>query len=240
MSLEDVFISCYFGTNPKIINEAPGLNSYFFSNNLSIKKEVISKKWKFVYLNFPLTNNLLISSVQSKYIKFLQFLKFYPFFNKFKTIYYFDHKEIFNENTYLELKNIDYDKKSIIIRKSEFKNTTIKEEINRSILQLKYNKNMTTTRQFINQFNKNIYNYPIFNTGLIVYLNKDKIRPLLDIIYHTIKLHKQPQCQIYFSIFSKKYKDEIKVIDYEIKSLKKNKIEDENLFSPGTIMTLKF
>ena len=240
-SKDELFISCYFGTNPKIINMAPNKSSYFFTNNLLIKDLILSKNWKFVYINFPLSNDLLICSLQSKYIKFLQFLKHYKFFNKFKTIFYFDHKEQFNYKVYQELQTHFSDKDfDILIRKSNFTNSTVKDEIKRSMLQLKYSKNMHLTKAFIEKIDKQIYNFPVFNTGLIVFFKIEKTQPMLDELYKTLCFHLQPQCQIYFPIFAKKYKTKLSIINYNLKNLYRNKIEDVNLFSPGTIMSLKF
>ena len=65
-----------------------------------------------------LSDDIIISSLQSKYIKFLKFLDDFPQFQNANSIIYFDHKENVFSATIDEIKslinnNVD---KSLIIR----------------------------------------------------------------------------------------------------------------------------
>lgn len=237
-----IFITCYFGVDINNINYAPFLNqSFFFCNNKKYKKLIESRNWIFVYVKFPIYKDILISSLQSKYIKFLIFLKKYHFFRKFDNIIYFDHKEIFNIESFNQIQPLmgKYKNKSIIIRKSEFINTTLKDELKRSQHQAKYSKNLNTTLSLINLFYKNSYYNPIYNTGLIIYMNINQIFPLLQSIYNYSIKHQQPQCQIYFSLLSSKYQTFIHSVEYkQFNKLKRKKIIDKTLFLPSKCLKL--
>ena len=53
-----LIISSFFGTGCDIFYYAPtSKNCVFFSNNLNIKDEIISKGWKFEFINFELSND---------------------------------------------------------------------------------------------------------------------------------------------------------------------------------------
>lgn len=237
-----IFISCYFGLDIQDINYAPFLNkSYFFCNNKKYQKFIESKKWIFVYVKFPIYKDILISSLQSKYIKFLIFLKKYHFFRKFNNIIYFDHKEIFNHQSFQQIQPLmeRYSNKSIIIRKSEFYKTNLKDELLRSKYQAKYSKNLYKTIYLINLLYKNSYHNPIYNTGLIIFMNINKIRPLLQTIYNYCIKHRQPQCQIYFSLLSPKYQELIHSVEYsQFNKLKRKKIIDNTLFLPSKCLKI--
>ena len=232
-----IFISCYFGLDIQDINYAPFLNkSYFFCNNKKYKKLIESRNWVFVHVKFPICKDNLISSLQSKYIKFLIFLKKYHFFRKFDNIIYFDHKEIFNDQSFYQIYPFmeKYSNKSIIIRKSEYINTNLKDELLRSKYQAKYSKNLNKTVSLINILYKNSYHNPIYNTGFIIYMNINKIHPLLQSIYNYCIKHRQPQCQIYFSLLSPKYHEFIHAFEYsQFSKLKRKKIIDNTLFLPS-------
>ena len=233
-----IFITCYFGTDIQIVNNPPFSNScYFFTNNKKYKNIILKKGWAFIYVNKPITSDILTCSLQSKYIKFLSFLNDFSYFKRFEKIIYFDHKEIFDVKSFNELNptiinNLD---KSIIIRKSEIPFANIQNEIYRSSNQAKYNKNLNKTISYLNKHKtKPLHQYNIYNTGLIIYLNIPKIIPLLNIVYQFCIIHLQPQCQIYWSFFSEKYIKDIFSIEYKyLKNLKRNKIEDKTLFIPS-------
>ena len=71
-----LIISCIFGKKFKKVYPAP-INKgkcLFFTNNKELLSELVSKGWTPVFIRYPLSNSILVSSLQSKYIKFLQFL----------------------------------------------------------------------------------------------------------------------------------------------------------------------
>ena len=80
-----LIISCFFGTGCDIFYHAPtSKNCVFFSNNLNIKDEIISKGWKFEFINVELSTDQITGSLQSKYIKFLKFLEDFDKYKKFR------------------------------------------------------------------------------------------------------------------------------------------------------------
>lgn len=222
-----IIISCIFGTKFKKVHPCPYKNmGIFFTNNKSLKKEIISKSWIFVYVNKPLTNDIIISSLQSKYIKFLKFLdsnlidKFPKFKNNINKIIYVDHKEHVKFESLNEIcnkinNNLD---KSLIIRQSPGTKDTIFKEINAGMGQYRYRKNMKLTKEFVNNqisLKKISKEKIICNTGLLIYINHFKIKGLIDNVYKKCIEHQQPECQIYWAVFSQKYKNEIKEVDWD-------------------------
>lgn len=223
-----LIISCIFGKQFKKVHPSPdNKNSYFFTNNKELKGEIINKGWNYVYVNKVLSNDSIISALQSKYIKFLKFLEDFPQFQNAKTIIYFDHKENVSSASIEEIKllinnNVD---KSLIIRQGRKNKTSVYHEIREAMGQPRYVKNMNKTKNFIKniiatkEFDENVR---ICNTGLLIFINKEEIKELLNNVYKKCIEHQQPECQIYWSIFSQKHKDKIKEIKWtHIKKIKR-------------------
>lgn len=221
-------ISCIFGKKFKYVHSSPdNQNSYFFTNNTNLKNEIINKGWNYIYVNKPLSDDDIISSLQSKYIKFLVFLEDFPEFKNYKTIIYFDHKENMSAITLNEIKllisnNID---KSLIIRKTPSIKNNIYDEVTVAMYQPRYVKNMNKTTNFIKdmisreEFSENVR---ICNTGLLIYINRENITELLNNVYEKCIEHEQPECQIYWGIFSQKHKNKIVEINWtDIKYIKR-------------------
>lgn len=214
-----LIISCIFGSKFKFVHPAPNNQiSYFFTNNVNLELEIIKKGWKYVYIDKKLSDNIILSSLQSKYIKFLKFLDDFPQF-KNKIIIYIDHKEKINNIALNEIKqlinqNMD---KSIIIRQTPLNKTNIYQEINEAKLQKRYAQNMNLTIKFVKLLesnNKINTNVRICNTGLLIYINSQNIFSLINNVYNMCLKHQQPECQIYWSIYSQFYKNKIKEINY--------------------------
>lgn len=235
-----LFISCIFGKHFKYVHPSPdNKNSYFFTNNRELKNEIINKGWNYIFVDKDLTDDYLVSSLQSKYIKFLEFLDDFPEFENREIIIYFDHKENISTATVDEIqllinKNPD---KSLIIRQTPSEKTNVHQEIEAAMTQNRYAKNMNLTKKFIKditstkEFSENVR---ICNTGLLIYINRHKIRELLKNVYNKCIEHQQPECQIYWSIFSQKYKNEITEIKWtDIKNKRKGPDQDNKLI--GTV-----
>lgn len=223
-----LIISCIFGKQFKKVHPSPdNKNSYFFTNNKALEGEITNKGWNYVYVNKVLSNDSIISALQSKYIKFLKFLEDFPQFQNAKTIIYFDHKENVSSASIEEIKllinnNVD---KSLIIRQTPSNKTSVYHEIRAAMGQPRYVKNMNKTKNFIKniiatkEYNENVR---ICNTGLLIFINKEEIKELLNNVYEKCIEHQQPECQIYWSIFSQKHKDKIKEIKWtHIKTIKR-------------------
>ena len=215
MNNELLIISCIFGTKFKYVYPAPSENNcIFFSNNESIKNEIESKGWKFYYIPFKLYDDNITSALQSKYIKFLQFLNDYPDFKKYKKILYFDHKVFIKKEHLNKLNSLANDidgKYFLIIRQHEEENRTLWQEIDAANMQERYKKNMDKIINLVNNemTEKEIEEIKIFNTGLIYYINYEKIMPMLNNIYNMCLEYKQPECQIIWGISSKNYLENI-------------------------------
>ena len=220
MNNELLIISCIFGTKFKYVYPAPSENNcIFFSNNESIKNEIESKGWKFYYIPFKLYDDNITSALQSKYIKFLQFLNDYPDFKKYKKILYFDHKVFIKKEHLNKLNSLANDidgKYFLIIRQHEEENRTLWQEIDAANMQERYKKNMDKIINLVNNemTEKEIEEIKIFNTGLIYYINYEKIMPMLNNIYNMCLEYKQPECQIIWGIFSKNYLDNIYNVNF--------------------------
>ena len=147
-----LIISCIFGKKFKYVHQSPcKKNSYFFTNNKKLKYEIINKGWNYVYVNKVLSDDYIVSSLQSKYIKFLKFLDDFPKFRNAKIIIYFDHKENVSLSTINEIKilinnNLD---KSVIIRQTPTYKNNIYDEVKAAMNQNRYVKNMDKTIKFI-------------------------------------------------------------------------------------------
>jgi len=223
-----LFISCIFGTKFKKVHLSPDKdNSFFFTNNPTIKEEVIKKNWRYIYVNMELTNDIIKSSLQSKYIKFLIFLKDYPQFDKYNKIVYFDHKENVSNKTIIEIKKLiqDNSNSSLIIRRTPSLKTKIQDEINAAMGQKRYRQNIEKTKMFVDHIIKigeASQNVRICNTGLLIYINRENINELLNDVYNKCIEHTQPECQIYWALLSQKYKNLIKEIEWTyIKNIKR-------------------
>ena len=223
-----LIISCIFGKQFKYVHPSPdNKNSYFFTNNKKLKGEIINKGWNYVYVNKVLSDDIIISSLQSKYIKFLKFLDNFPQFQNAKTIIFFDHKENVSSASIDEIKllinnNLD---KSLIIRQTPSNKTSVYDEIKAAMGQSRYVKNMNITKKFIKdiistkEFNENVR---ICNTGLLIFINRENIKELLNNVYEKCIEHQQPECQIYWSIYSQKHQNKIKEIKWtDIKNIKR-------------------
>jgi hypothetical protein len=223
-----LIISCIFGKKMKRVHPSPdNKNSFLFTNNKELKNEIINKGWNYVYVNKLLSDDYIISSLQSKYIKFLKFLDDFPEFQKAKIIIYFDHKENVSSTTIDEIKllinnNID---KSLIIRQTPSNKISVYDEVKAAMGQQRYVKNMNETKNFIKniistkEFSENVR---VCNTGLLIFINRENISELLNNVYEKCMEHQQPECQIYWSIFSQKHKDKIKEIKWtDIKNIER-------------------
>jgi hypothetical protein len=111
----------------------------------------------------------------------------------------------------------------IIIRQTPSNKTSVYDEIKAAMGQARYVKNMDKTKIFIKniistkEFNENVR---ICNTGLLIFINREEIKELLRNVYDKCMEDEQPECQIYWSIFSQKHQNKIKEIKWtDIKNI---------------------
>lgn len=211
-----LIVNCLFGkSSTQKINTAPSnCVSYFFTNNINLKNQIITKGWNFFFINKPINVDYLESSLQSKYIKFLIFIKEYPEFKKYKHIIYFDHKLAFSNSKIENFIKYIYNniEKSLIIPLHKRRNkNNIEGEISIANMQERYARNMSKTIDFVDKNNKNCL---LCLTNLLIYINHNQIIKLLEDVYNNCMQDQQPECQIYFSILCEKYDEHVLKVKY--------------------------
>ena len=234
--MEILIISCIFGKSFKKVYPAPILTSIplanegkrvvtpykclFFTNNPELKPEIIKKGWTPVFINMPLSDNSTVSSVQSKYIKFLHFLnnnRFKQLKEKYTKILYFDHKFLVKSHHIHNLIKLSTTGHNIIIRETPALKTSIWTEVNASKSQERYKLSMANTIELINNKIKQgeiLPNIRICNTGLIFYNDYHIVLPMLNQIYLACTTLMQPECQLFWAIYSQQYANLIKTIPF--------------------------
>lgn len=213
-----LIISCIFGETFHNVYPAPSNNCFFFTNNNKLKQVIIDKGWVYVFVDFPISD-FKQSSIQSKYIKFLVFLKDYPEFSKFNKIIYYDHK--INMTYYWLTRAIELSRNnqnySVIIRKTPKIKRKIWDEVKAAMGQPRYSDSMDKTKIFINDTIRNNQdiseNIRICRTGLLIYNNYENIKPMLEKIYKSCIDLNQPECQIFWGLFSQQYSNKILMIE---------------------------
>jgi hypothetical protein len=149
----------------------------------------------------------------------LAFLPNFPELQKYQTILYFDHKIAIQPShieKLLKIGSVAIDA-SVIIRTTPRQKRHITDEINDAIKIPKYAKNMKKTIEFVQKKIQEKAFLPatqICNTGLLLYQNVGPIVPMLHNIYQSCISLQQPECQLFWSVFSYKYSSHIKIIDY--------------------------
>jgi hypothetical protein len=199
-----LIVSCAFGTHIGSVYPAvPGRRNAFFSNNPAMEKTVREKGWNYIKVtDFPLSNDILISSLQSKWVKFLKFLPDIPLFDDVEKITYHDHKFC------VEAAHLDWilannlDQHDMLIRETPRLKETISDEVEAAVAQERYLRNMPQTLDFIRNLvdaGKISERIRILNTGLMHFNNLPACRPFTDAVYETCSRLQQPECQIVFA-----------------------------------------
>jgi hypothetical protein len=214
-----LLVSCVFGNIIKTVyNAVPTYKCVLFSNNFDIKTEAEEKGWDFMFVeSHKLSYEYKISSMQAKYIKFLQFFDEFPRYRNATEIIYFDHKFKVLQCHADILRSIFLDCKSILIRNTPRIKTSIQDEIDDAMGQDRYVVAMDKTLTWIERTvdgKKFTMSNRIMNTGLIVYRNIDRVRPLLDSTYRIVWDLGQPECQIIWGVLSQEYEDRIQRIEW--------------------------
>lgn len=211
-------VSCFFGKKKIDILPAPLCNNcIFFSNNRENAEQAREKGWIFEYVPKECSEDEMKCSLQSKYIKFLIFLDDFEKYRDFSIIIYMDHSLEVLESHIVQLLDLSIVNRhsSIIIREHEnLSRTSIWNEIWEAGAQERYKKNMTKTIEWIENRNP-IELGKVCNTGLILYVNDERIYPFLKEIYDTSIQLEQPCCQIFWSVFSPKYSEFIHTIPFQ-------------------------
>ena len=211
-------ISCIFGSTFKNVYPAPeGYDSYFFTNIRELEKEVTEKEWKYQYVNFVVSEDVAVSSFQSKFVKFFQYRKenTHLVLEKYQTCVYTDHK-FFLKAEHID-KLLNRKKLPLLIRKTPKLKETIWDEVNDAMGQERYRRFMPKTMDYIRDKIEAGYseNVRICNTGLIVYdMQNIAINTLLDEVYADLVSIGTSECQIIWALVSQQYKELIQEIDW--------------------------
>jgi len=216
---ENCVVSCIFGRDYLYVYPAPkGIECHFFTNSKAIRNEVIKKDWKYHFINFPLSDDFAVSSLQSKYIKFLQFIKHKRFqkFELFEYIIYVDHKVKLEEHHVSDL--LMRTKQPVLIRKTLRLKDKIWDEVIDAMGQERYRRFMPPTIEYINRKLKNGYseNARVCNTGLIVYKAREGVvKKLVDEVYRDLISIGTSECQIIWALVTQKYAEVIQTIEWD-------------------------
>jgi hypothetical protein len=208
----------------KVYKAPMNYDSYCFTNNPEMKTIVENKGWRYIYVDFPLSEDDAISSFQTKYIKFLQFLKKveYSYFMKYEMIICTDHK------LKLKDKHVKYlmdavGTKKILIRGHHFDRENIWEEVGGAMRYERYARFMLETVNWIVEKIKEGYSGKpmVVWTSLILYKHQESdVINFTDKVYNDLQSIGTSECQIVWSILGQKYDAIIKIIkwdDLEIK-----------------------
>jgi hypothetical protein len=198
-----------------IIPQAPnGIeNCYFYSNNKSLKAEVVFKGWQFCFIESKVENGESIaSSLLAKKVKFLQIDN--ANFNNVEHIIYMDSRRILDNIANI----IQMNDKGVLLRyEAKFK-PTIWHEVEEAKGQERYAIHMDNTIHFLNTKLAEGYvaNNRVMNTGIIAYamhIRATKIRALCDEVYNACVTLEQPECQVLWCLLSQPYIDIIKAVE---------------------------
>lgn len=219
MSHSEVVLSCVFGDEfQRLYESVPGRPCLFFSNNILLRDEAERKGWIFRYVNtHPLSSDIRISSIQSKYIKFLQFFDEFPDLRDIEKFIYFDHKFFVKDEHLRWIDERFSDGKSIFIRNTPRLKTSIQDEIDDASGQQRYVERMPQTVEWLKRTlrERNLsVNNRIMNTGFIVYKDVNKTAQLLRETYEVVWRLGQPECQIIWGCLSQPYEDFIQRVEW--------------------------
>jgi hypothetical protein len=194
-------------------------DAYFFTNNSRLESAIEAAGWKYVFVDFPLSDDGAISSFQSKYIKFLQFLKNkdYSFIDKYDTIIYTDHKlELKDSHVKYLLERMNGHE--ILVRDHPGNRKNIWEEVGAAMFQERYLRFMPQTIDYVRKKAHSGYSEKpvVVATGLIVYrhLNKNTM-DFVDEVYSDLESIGTSECQIVWSMLGQKHTDIIKIIGWD-------------------------
>ena len=211
-------VSCAMGSGISDVWDAPvSYDSYLYTNNNAIVETAVSKGWRVLRLDVELSSDLVVSSVQSKYVKFIQFLDdFAEIFSVYDQVMYVDHKFRVQDSHIRSLLSLK--QRPILIRKTPRLKESIWHEFRVAMRQPRYRKFRARTLEYIGEkLDQGCHDaMRICNTGLIIYqLSDQRVRLLASSVYSDICRVGSPECQIVWAMVSQQYPDIVQVIDFD-------------------------
>lgn len=222
-----MIVSGLFGTEFKTVH--PSLPTYrcvLISNNESLRFEAEEKGWEFRMLTIPgmeLTSDLLLSSIQSKYVKFMMFSSDFPEYFTGQPILYVDHKIHLREEDVLFIQKSIPEEKSLLVINTPRLKSKITDEIDDAMNHARYRMAMPETLVWLEHIkgSRGIQeSVRIMATGLIYYQHLHSVRGLLDECHEVVQHLNQPECQIIWAALSQPYESLIQRVDWSEISIK--------------------
>lgn len=234
-------ITTICGTGLKYLHPAPSkFDCYVFTNNPALRREAMRKGWIIILfstlkqpalpnpIDLSLTNDVVQSSNQSKYVKFLQIMRDNPNMNlwKYSQILYVDHKIKLQNHHFNRIRKLREPSKGIIIRKTPRLKMSVWDEFRDAHGQQRYRRFEFATRVFINDKLAQGYQSQvrICQTGFILYDMsskplRDQIMSLTSEVYSNLRQVGTPECQIIWALVAQKYVSLIQTIECQSLSL---------------------
>ena len=213
------FYTCFYGTTSNIAFKIPELPSekydcYYFTNNKEIIEQIKNTKWKPIFDDKPVTEDLIESSMYSKFIKAMPH-NIDPIKNYDYTCYLDSKLEKVSELFVEECINKYFieGNKAVLLRNHEFiRDGRVMSEFNASMEQERYVKQKDQIMNYINKQFENGFDEEIpvhSQTGLLIRnMKHPKINEINDMWYEHIQ-ECGIQCQISFFFVKQEYDDSI-------------------------------
>ena len=225
-------IACLFGKKYKsVYPSVKNYDAYLFTNNPELKDIIENAGWKYIFIDFPLSDDEAISSFQSNYIRYLQFLKIESFnlFMQYDKILYIDHKLELKDShvDFLIKKMVD---KKIMVRKHPENLKNIWEELGNAVIQERYLRFIPQTIDYImGKIEEGYSERPvIILTSLIFYSHLDKsVMEFVDEVYNDLEKTGTSECIIIWAMVEQKYKGLINVLKWSELEIKSKDPEEE-------------
>jgi hypothetical protein len=213
-------VSGYFGAEFTATHAPPKAGrSAFFTNNDAVAKGAIDRGWDAILLDgedFTPTQDLRISSLQSKYVKFLQFRHDFPDLARYDMVTYCDHKVALGDlQLAWLLTHLPPDAAALLRYTPKRKNITREVEVAED--QERYLQTMSATKAWLEELRHTrgiTMRTRVANTGIIHCVDLPRLESLFDEVYAAIVQLGQPECQIIWAALAQRHDADIAYIDW--------------------------
>lgn len=203
----------------------------WITNNPALYDEIERKGWKCLVLAeaaFPLSDDYVQSSLQSKYVKFLQFLKhptIGPQFVRYARVLYADHKHKLTPRVLQQLSDAMCGTTGVVMRNTPACKTNVWEKFHASLLQERYAAFASVTKAYIDSqlAAGRDEQTVVCNTGLMLYdVQNPRVHQLVSKVYRAV-VHKlgNPECQIVWCLVCQEFSDLVQVLDWSAVGLER-------------------